>query len=190
MNSSSHRQLPVVVLDRDGVLNHESADYIKTVAEWQPIPGSLDAVARLNQSGYHVVVATNQSGVGRGLYSYDAMARIHEHMVRQLAQHGAHVDAIFFCTCKPDEQCECRKPKAGMLREIAQRHRVPTAQLCLIGDSRRDLEAALEVGAEAWLVRTGNGADTEVQLPGEWAIPIFDDLQSAAAHLVERARKT
>ena len=174
----------LVILDRDGVINQDSPDYIKSVAEWKPLPGSLDAIARLNQAGFTTVVATNQSGVGRGLFSSEVLAKIHEHMYQQLAAHGASVDAVFFCPCRPDDNCECRKPKPGLFYQIAERTHVKLASVPCIGDSLRDIEAARAADAIPILVRTGNGAKTEAELPAEWKVPVYDDLAAAADALV------
>jgi D-glycero-D-manno-heptose 1,7-bisphosphate phosphatase len=174
----------LVILDRDGVINKDSPDYIKSVAEWIPLPGSLDAIGRLNQAGFHTVVATNQSGVARGLLDIEMLARIHEHMHQALAAHGATVDAVFFCPCGPDDECDCRKPKPGLLHQIAERTHTNLATVACIGDSRRDIEAARAAGAKPILVRTGNGVATEPELPSEWKVPVYDDLAAAAEALI------
>jgi D-glycero-D-manno-heptose 1,7-bisphosphate phosphatase len=177
----------LVILDRDGVINHDSPTYVKSVKEWQPIRGSLDAIAKLNQAGFRVVVATNQSGVGRKLFTLEALSQIHEQMTRSLSAHGASVDAIFFCICTPEQNCNCRKPKPGMLLEIASRTGSDLSKAIMIGDSLRDVEAARATGAHATLVRTGNGATTEASLPSEWQVPVYDDLSAAAAAIVRNA---
>lgn len=152
--------MKLIVLDRDGVINHDSAQFIKSPDEWRPIEGSLEAIARLNQEGYRVVVATNQSGVGRGLFDMATLNAIHAKMHRMLAAAGGRIDAVFFCPHPADSECECRKPRAGMLREIEQRFRVSLAGVPAVGDSLRDLLAAAEVGARPILVRTGKGEKT------------------------------
>lgn len=175
--------MKLVILDRDGVINHDSDQYIKSVDEWKPIPGSLAAIARLNQAGYRVVVATNQSGVGRGLFETDTLIAIHDKMLKSLAQVGGRIDAIFFCPHTNTDNCECRKPKPGMLKEIAARFNADLAGVPAIGDSLRDLQAAIAVGAQPMLVLTGKGRKTvdDPELPPETLV--FPDLAAAAAHI-------
>lgn len=175
--------MKLVILDRDGVINHDSDQYIKSPEEWKPIPGSLTAIARLNQAGYRVVVATNQSGIGRGLFETDTMIAIHDKMFKALAQVGGHIDAIFFCPHTNDDNCECRKPKAGMFREIAARFNADLAGVPAIGDSLRDLQAAQAAGAQPVLVLTGKGRKTadDPALPPDTLV--FPDLAAAAAHI-------
>ena len=154
------RPTRLIVLDRDGVINHDSDAFIKSPDEWRPIPGSLEAIARLNQAGFRAVVATNQSGVGRGLLDFATLTAIHEKMHRALAHVGGRIDAIFFCPHTADARCECRKPKAGMLREIGVRFNVDMSGVPCIGDGLRDLQAADAVGAQPMLVLTGKGEKT------------------------------
>ena len=154
------RPTRLIVLDRDGVINHDSDAFIKSPDEWRPIPGSLEAIARLNQAGFRAVVATNQSGVGRGLLDFATLTAIHEKMHRALAHVGGRSDAIFFCPHTADARCECRKPKAGMLREIGVRFNVDMSGVPCIGDGLRDLQAADAVGAQPMLVLTGKGEKT------------------------------
>ena len=175
--------MKLVILDRDGVINHDSDQYIKSPEEWKPIPGSLTAIARLNQAGYRVVVATNQSGIGRGLFETDTMIAIHDKMFKALAQVGGHIDAIFFCPHTNDDNCECRKPKPGMFRDIAARFNADLAGVPAIGDSLRDLQAAQAAGAQPVLVLTGKGR----KFADDPALPpdtlVFPDLAAAAAHI-------
>ena len=175
--------MKLVILDRDGVINHDSDQYIKSPEEWKPIPGSLTAIARLNQAGYRVVVATNQSGIGRGLFETDTMIAIHDKMFKALAQVGGHIDAIFFCPHTNDDNCECRKPKPGMFRDIAARFNADLAGVPAIGDSLRDLQAAQAAGAQPVLVLTGKGR----KIADDPALPpdtlVFPDLAAAAAHI-------
>jgi len=175
--------MKLVILDRDGVINHDSAQYIKSPEEWKPIPGSLEAIARLNQWGYRVVVATNQSGVGRGLFDMDTLNAIHEKMMKATAQAGGRIDAVFFCTHTDADQCDCRKPRPGMLNEIAARYNVSLAGVPVVGDSLRDLRAADAAGAQPILVLTGKGAKTadDPALPPETLM--FPDLAGVAAHI-------
>ncbi|MFN7751756.1 MAG: D-glycero-beta-D-manno-heptose 1,7-bisphosphate 7-phosphatase [Pseudomonadota bacterium] len=152
--------MKLVILDRDGVINHDSAQFIKSPEEWKPIPGSLEAIARLNQTGYQVVVATNQSGVGRGLLDMATLNAIHDLMHRRLAEVGGQVVAVFYCPHPADAGCSCRKPKAGLFEEIGRRFDVDLSGVPAIGDSLRDLQAAAAVGASPMLVLTGKGTKT------------------------------
>lgn len=176
--------MKLVILDRDGVINYDSASYIKSPEEWRPIPGSLEAIARLNQDGYHVVVATNQSGVGRGLFEMATLNAIHDKMHRALSQVGGHIDAIFFCPHAEDAGCACRKPRPGLLEEIARRFNVGLQGVPCIGDSLRDLQAAAAVGARPMLVLTGKGRKTrdEGELPP--GTEVFSDLAEAVQALL------
>jgi D-glycero-D-manno-heptose 1,7-bisphosphate phosphatase len=152
--------MKLVILDRDGVINHDSAEFIKSPDEWRPLPGSLEAIARLNQAGWRVVVATNQSGIGRGLFDIAALNAIHDRMHKALAQAGGRIEAIFYCPHAADAGCECRKPRPGLFLDIARRFSVVLAGTPCIGDSLRDLEAAAAVGGHPVLVRTGKGVKT------------------------------
>lgn len=174
----------LVILDRDGVINFDSAQFIKSPAEWKPIPGSLQAIARLNQNGYRVVVATNQSGIGRGLFDMAMLNAIHEKMHRALAHAGARVDAIFFCPHTADAKCECRKPRPGMLVEIGKRFNAELTGVPCIGDSLRDLVSAEAVGGVPMLVLTGKGEKTlrEGNFPKNTVI--FPDLAFAVSALL------
>lgn len=155
------RPLKLVILDRDGVVNFDSDKFIKSTAEWIPIPGSLEAIARLNQAGYRVVVSTNQSGVARKLLDISTLNAIHQKMHTAAQQVGAHIDAIFFCPHAADDNCDCRKPKAGMLQAIAQRFDVSLKGVPSIGDSLRDLQSGFAVGCLPYLVLTGKGRKTQ-----------------------------
>jgi D-glycero-D-manno-heptose 1,7-bisphosphate phosphatase len=178
------RAARVIVLDRDGVINHDSDQFIKAPDEWRPIPGSLEAVARLNHAGFRVVVATNQSGVGRGLLDIATLNAIHERMHKALAQVGGRIDAIFYCPHTADSQCECRKPKPGMLEEIGRRFNVDMTGIPCIGDSPRDLAAAEAVGAQPMLVLTGKGEKTLRDGGFPKNTVIFPDLAFAVAALL------
>ncbi|HJV92219.1 MAG TPA: D-glycero-beta-D-manno-heptose 1,7-bisphosphate 7-phosphatase, partial [Azonexus sp.] len=155
--------MKLVILDRDGVINFDSAQFIKSPAEWKPIPGSLEAIARLNQAGYRVVVATNQSGVGRGLFDMDTLNQIHEKMHKALFAVGARVDAIFYCPHAADSACECRKPKPGMFKRISQTLNIELTDVPAIGDSLRDLQAGVAAGCKPILVLTGKGEKTRAE---------------------------
>ena len=176
--------MKLVILDRDGVINQDSDAYIKHPDEWIPIPGSLEAIARLNHAGYRVVVATNQSGLGRGLFNIDQLNAIHKKMFSALSQQGGHINSIFFCPHKPDEDCDCRKPKPGLLLEIANRLDIDLAEAVFIGDSLKDIQAARSAGAQPTLVLTGKGSKTLSQLKDSDNIPTYSDLSAAADALI------
>lgn len=152
--------MKLAILDRDGVINEDSDAYIKTPDEWQAIPGSIDAIARLSRAGWRVVIASNQSGLARGMFTMDTLNAIHAKLRRELAQAGGHVDAIFVCTHGPDEGCRCRKPAPGLFEDIASRYDVSLKGVPAVGDSLRDLQASVELGCAPWLVRTGKGLRT------------------------------
>ncbi len=174
----------LVILDRDGVINYDSDQFIKSPEEWRPIPGSLEAIASLTQAGYRVVVASNQSGVGRGLLDMATLNAIHGKMHGLLARVGGRIDAVFFCPHAADSRCACRKPKPGMLQEIAMRYRVDLRGVPVIGDSLRDLQAASAVGALPILVRTGKGRLTLEAGGLPERTRIFDDLAAAVQALL------
>ncbi len=176
--------MKLIILDRDGVINHDSDDYIKSEEEWEAIPGSLDAIARLNRAGYRIVVATNQSGLARGKFSYADLHAIHRKMHTHLGQYGGSIEAIFFCPHAPEDDCSCRKPKPGMLHEISRRLRRPLYKSIFIGDKISDIQAALSVKAKPVLVKTGAGKDTLAanDLPKE--VSVYDDLASATDALI------
>lgn len=179
--------MKLVILDRDGVINYDSASFIKRPEEWKPIPGSLEAIAKLNQAGYRVVVATNQSGVGRGLFDMATLNAINEKMLDALFHFGGRVDAVFYCPHAAEGNCDCRKPKTGMFVEISQRFNVPLTEVPSIGDSLRDLQASAETGAQPMLVLTGKGKKTQDMggLPGNTLV--FGDLAEAVRHIIARA---
>ncbi len=175
--------MKLVILDRDGTINEDSDSYIKSVAEWRPIDGSLEAIARLTQAGYRVVVATNQSGIARGLFDTATLIAIHDTVQRAAAQAGGRVDAFFFCPHAADSACDCRKPKPGMLLEIARRFNVSLSDVCMVGDARRDVEAAASAEARPVLVLTGKGRKTfdEGKLPP--GTEVYPDLATFARKL-------
>lgn len=176
--------MKLVILDRDGVINYDSASYIKSPDEWKPIPGSLEAIALLNQGGYHVVVATNQSGVGRGLFEMATLNAIHDKMHRAVGQAGGRIDAVFFCPHSNEAGCGCRKPKPGLFKEIASRFNVNLKGVPSIGDSLRDLEASAAVGAQPMLVLTGKGKLTQSDNAMPPGTPVFANLAEAAKALL------
>lgn len=176
--------MKLIILDRDGVINEDSDAYIKSPEEWVPIPGSLEAIARLNRAGWTVAVATNQSGVGRGLYDLATLERIHARMNAALAAAGGHVDALYYCPHTPEDHCACRKPLPGLLESIARHYGVSLAGVPAIGDSLRDLQAAAAVGARPILVRTGKGERTLTNPELASDITIYPDLAAAVAALL------
>jgi D-glycero-D-manno-heptose 1,7-bisphosphate phosphatase len=175
--------MKLVILDRDGTINHDSDQHIKSLDEWRPIEGSLEAIARLTQADYRIAVATNQSGIARGLFDTSTLVAIHNHLQRAVTQVGGRIDAFFFCPHAAESACDCRKPKPGMLLEIASRFNVSLESVCMVGDALRDLEAAAAAGAKPVLVLTGKGKKTqkEGKLPPGTAV--FEDLAAFAEHL-------
>ena len=177
--------MKLIILDRDGVINEDSDDYIKTEQEWQAIPGSLQAIARLNHHGYRVIVATNQSGLARGKLTLKEFNKIHRKMHTHLSQYGGAIEAVFFCPHGPDDGCTCRKPKPGLFMEIEKRLRISLHDVIAIGDKLSDIEAALAIGSKPLLVRTGKGQRQIDQgiIPGD--IPIYNDLAHATSAILE-----
>ena len=176
--------MKLVILDRDGVINYDSDQYIKSPAEWRPIPGSIEAIARLHQGGWRIAVATNQSGIGRGLFDMATLNAINDKMMEMVFRQGGRIDALFFCPHTAAESCGCRKPRTGMFEEIAARFHTDLKGVPVVGDSLKDLQAADAVGAQPLLVLTGKGTRTR----GEGAMPrktlVFESLADAARHLV------
>ena len=150
--------MKLVILDRDGTINEDSVDFVKSPEEWTPLPGALEAIARLNHAGWHVVVASNQSGLGRGLFDVSTLNAMHAKMHKLLAAVGARVDAIFYCPHAPDEGCHCRKPEPGLLEQIGERYGLDLRGVPMVGDSARDVLAAVAAGCEPHVVLTGKGA--------------------------------
>ena len=180
--------MKLVILDRDGVINQDSANFIKNTNEWIALPGSLEAIALLNQSGFRVALATNQSGIARGLFDMATLNAIHDKMHKALAQVGGRIDALFYCPHAADDHCTCRKPKTGMIEDIARRFSVDLNEVFGVGDSLRDLQAFYDAGCKPILVRSGKGEETLAQgnLPGQ-SLPkgtlIFADLSEAVQHI-------
>ena len=175
--------MKIIVLDRDGVINFDSDQFIKSPEEWKPIPGSLEAIARLNEAGWRVVVASNQSGVGRGLFDMDTLNAINEKMVKAIGHVGGRLDAIFFCPHAADSPCECRKPKPGMFLQIAERFNVDLDGMPVVGDSLRDLQAGVAVGCKPYLVLTGKGKKTVIDPALPEGTVVFPDLAAVVAQL-------
>lgn len=179
--------MKLLILDRDGVINHDSEHYIKSPEEWVAIPGSLEAIARFNQAGWQVVVATNQSGIGRGYYTEAVLDAIHAKMQAQLQQVGGEIAKVFYCPHAPDDGCDCRKPKPGLLEQIANYYGCDLQGVPMVGDSIRDLQAAQQMNCKLFLVETGNGKKSKQKLVGYpelGQINIVDDLAAVADSLL------
>jgi len=182
--------MKLVILDRDGTINADSDEYIKSPEEWVPLPGALDAIARLNHAGFHVVVAANQSGLGRGLFDVASLNAIHARMHKQLAAVGGRLDAVFYCPHSPDEACSCRKPQPGLLEQIGERYGVDLAGVPAAGDSARDAQAAAAAGCEPHLVLTGQSAALRGRpLPPEFPpqTRVHPDLAAFADYVIARS---
>jgi len=176
--------MELVILDRDGVINEEREDFVKSIDEWQPIPGALEAIARLSRAGFRVVVASNQSGLARGTFDIAALNEIHALLHRRLAELGGQVAACFFCPHGPEEGCDCRKPKPGLYRDIARRLRVSLRDVRVVGDRPSDVEAARAVAARPVFVRTGRAQDRAIDAADLQGAEIYDDLAAFVDHLL------
>lgn len=182
--------MKLVILDRDGVINYESRDFIKSPAEWVPLPGSLEAISKLTKSGYTIVVTTNQSGVGRGYFNLDMLHAIHAKMITEVTKLDGEIKSIYFCPHLPDEGCNCRKPKPGMLQQLEQDYNIDLKQISppYIGDSLRDLEVALSMGCKFYLPvgPGGDGHETLNKITPEQKqqITIVENLAEAVEHLL------
>ncbi len=178
----------LVILDRDGVINHDSDAFIKNEREWRPIPGSLEAIAALTRAGFTLAVASNQSGIARGLFNQDELDAMHSKMLRLVHEAGGRISRIVICPHGPDDSCDCRKPKPGMLLQLARHFDTSLEGVPVIGDALRDLEAAAAAGARPILVRSGKGRSTEAALPERFSgVPVYDDLAAAARALIDEA---
>lgn len=175
-----------VILDRDGVINVDSDAYIKSVAEWLPIEGSLQAIASLYQQGYSIIVITNQSGIARGLFSIDILQAMHDKMRTLVNAAGGKIEAIYFCPHGPDQQCNCRKPGTGLYQQFAQDYSVDLSTVYAVGDSYRDIEAARNCGAKPLLVKTGKGLKTLTSHP-ELTEPVFENLYEACQYILAQS---
>ena len=177
----------LVILDRDGVINQDSPDFVKSADEWLPLPGSIAAIARLSRAGYTIAVASNQSGLARGLFTRKALRAMHRKLRSLVGAEGGRVDRIVVCAHGPDEGCSCRKPRTGLLRRLARYYDTSLDGVPVVGDSLRDLQAAAGAGATPVLVRTGNGRKTASNLPSEFRdVRIYDDLAAFAADTLGR----
>lgn len=172
--------MPLIILDRDGVINHESREYIKSPDEWLPLPGSLEAIAALNKAGYQVVVATNQSGLARGLFDLAMLEKIHAKLHAELKAVGGSLADIFFCPHHPDDNCFCRKPQPGLFLQIREKYGVDLSEVFFVGDSFSDVQAAKNSGCKPLLVLTGNGQKTLAAYAENLHIPAFRDLAQVA----------
>ena len=170
--------MKLVILDRDGTINEDRDDFVKSPDEWLPLPGALEAIARLNHAGWHTVIATNQSGLARGLFDMSALNAIHARMNRELAEFGGRIDAVFFCPHGPDDGCRCRKPLPGLFEKIGERYGLPLDETHVVGDSLRDLVAGASVGCMPHLVRTGKGA----RLDDAQLAALVDQVPNTRAH--------
>lgn len=177
------RDGPLVILDRDGVINYDSDAYIKSPDEWRPLPGSLEAIAALHEHGRRVVVVSNQSGVGRGLFSEAVLGAIHAKMVAAIEAAGGAVSGVYYCPHRPQDRCACRKPAPGMLEQIARDFGCALTAVPFVGDKVSDVRAAQAVGARPILVRTGSGAKAAGEL-SDRSIEVYDDLAAAVSHLL------
>lgn len=185
--------LKLVILDRDGTINEDHDDYVKSADEWVPLPGALEAIARLNHAGWHTVVASNQSGIGRGLFDMASLNAMHAKMNRLLQQAGGRIDAVFFCPHTPDDGCDCRKPMPGLLQQIGERYGVDLEQVPVVGDSLRDMQAAVAAGCQPHFVTSGKHRDADVVeiahlLAGVPGVRVHADLTAFAEALIQSER--
>lgn len=176
--------MKLIILDRDGVINQDSKDYIKSVDEWKSIPGSLQAIARLCQNGFRVIVVSNQAGLARNKLNIVNLGEIHRKLLDHLSQYGGTIDAFFFCPHDPKTGCDCRKPKTGLLDQISERLHIDLTDVPMVGDKLSDIEAALAAGATPILVKTGHGQDTidSGKVPAN--IPVYADLADVVEHIL------
>ncbi|WP_051328379.1 D-glycero-beta-D-manno-heptose 1,7-bisphosphate 7-phosphatase [Desulfatirhabdium butyrativorans] len=182
------RSKPCVFLDRDGVINHDSADYIKSLDEFVPIEGSYEAIARLNRAGRMVIVITNQSAIGRGIIDGSTLERIHERLAEEVGAAGGHITDILFCPHRPDEKCSCRKPEPGMLFEAAARHGIDLSRSVMVGDSAKDIECGIRAGCKTVLVLSGNGRQALESLKNRGISPdaVFPFLRDAVHWIIRQ----
>jgi D-glycero-D-manno-heptose 1,7-bisphosphate phosphatase len=172
----------IIILDRDGVINYDSSDYIKSAKEWQPLPGSIEAIALLSKSGHTIYVASNQAGLARGLFDLNTLNQIHEKFLKFVEEAGGEIECIFFCPHHPNENCECRKPKIGLLEQISLHSGKSLVGVPFVGDSEKDIQAAISMGCQPILVETGNGKLTKVNIDEK--VPCFVDLLTFAKHFL------
>lgn len=181
--------MKLVILDRDGTINEDSEEFVKSPEEWTPLPGALEAIARLNHAGWHVVVASNQPGLGRGLFDVVMLNAVHDKMNKMLAAVGGRIDAIFYCPHSPDDKCRCRKPGPGLIEQIGERYGLALAEVPMVGDALSDLLAGAAAGCKPHLVLTGKGAVYRgCERPSTFpaATPVHADLAAFADFLIDR----
>ncbi|WP_422136079.1 D-glycero-beta-D-manno-heptose 1,7-bisphosphate 7-phosphatase [Endozoicomonas sp. ALD040] len=175
----------LIILDRDGVINKDSDHYIRSVAEWIPLPGSIEAIARLSRAGYSIAIATNQSGLARGYFTQETLEAMHQKMLDLLALEGGKIDCIRYCPHGPDDQCRCRKPLPGMIEQIEEALNIPASSAWVVGDSLRDLQAGQAMGCNVALVKTGKGVRTMNKGEGLHNVPVFEDLAAFTRFILE-----
>ncbi len=176
----------LVILDRDGVINRDSAEFVKNCDEWVPLPGSIEAIARLSEAGFTIAVASNQSGIARGLFDRNALDAMHSKLITLVEMAGGRIAHIEICPHGPDDGCDCRKPKPGLFKKTSAALGKSMEGVPAVGDSRRDLEAAVAAGARPILVRTGNGTKTEGLLADDLgSVDVYDDLAAVATALID-----
>ena len=178
--------MKLIILDRDGVINYDSDEYIKSADEWKAIPGSLEAISRLSHDGYHVVIASNQSGLARKKFNIVALNEIHQKMLNHLSQYGGNIDSIFFCPHGPRQGCDCRKPKPGLLHAISTRLQISLKDVPMVGDNISDIEAAQSVEAKPILVRTGKGQSLIDNNKVPDNVPVYSNLLEVAEALIKK----
>ena len=177
-----------ILLDRDGVINQDSPNYIRTPEQWQPISGSLEAITKLTLANISIAVITNQSGVGRGLYSIDELNKINKKMIKQVSLLGGKINDIFFCPHTPEKNCLCRKPEPGLIHQFAKKYQIDlkSENLFFVGDALRDLQAAVAAHCCPILVKTGNGQKTsQLEHPVLHNTPVFSHLADFVNHLLD-----
>ncbi|MFM1907026.1 MAG: hypothetical protein RLZZ591_703 [Pseudomonadota bacterium] len=192
MTNPRHADLKLVILDRNGTINADSRDFVKSPEEWVPLPGALEGIARLNHAGWHVVIASNQSGLGRGLFDVSSLNAMHEKMFQMLATHGGRIDAVFYCPHTAEDACQCRKPAPGLFKQIGDRYGIDLKGVPVVGDTPRDVVAGAAVGCEPHLVLTGNGAAyRDRPLPETFpaGTVVHEDLASFAVWLIAREKR-
>lgn len=180
-------QPKLIILDRDGVVNEDSDDYIKSVEEWIPVPGSIEAICELSKAGYVITIATNQSGIGRGFYHLETLHAMHEKMENLVKSGGGHIQGVYYCPHLPGEGCDCRKPDIGLIRQIEESTGLSAVGAPFVGDSISDIEAAQKAHCQPILVRSGKGERTLKKLVENHGIPVFTNLLAYTQHLLHRS---
>lgn len=177
--------MSIIILDRDGVINYDSPEYIKSAEEWRPLPGSIEAIASLSKAGHKIYVASNQAGLARGLFDLVALNQIHDKFINAVEQENGVIESIFFCPHHPNDNCDCRKPKTGLLEKISLHSRQSLTGAPFVGDSLKDIQSAITMGCQPILVETGNGKITKETLDlEELEVPCFADLSAFANHFL------